>query len=151
VLKVTGIAQDCRKSVEGTGFVYAAERVMTNAHVVAGVDAPKVEVGDRQLDATVVLFDPAPTWPCSRCPGLERAALPFAGQPRSGADAIVVGYPRTGPFDVRAGPRAQHAPARGQDIYGRRRSTAQIYACGRWCGRGTPAGRWSTRRAGCSA
>jgi S1-C subfamily serine protease len=129
VLKVTGIAQDCRKSVEGTGFVYAAERVMTNAHVVAGVDAPKVEVGDRQLDATVVLFDPDTDVAVLAVPGLRRAPLPFAReQARSGADAIVVGYPEDGPFDPRPARVRSVLPARGQDIYRRGQVTRQIYA-----------------------
>ena len=36
IVKVEGAAESCRKALEGTGFVYAPERVMTNAHVVAG-------------------------------------------------------------------------------------------------------------------
>jgi S1-C subfamily serine protease len=129
VLKITGIAEDCRKSVEGTGFVYASERVMTNAHVVAGVDAPKVEVGDRELDATVVLYDPDTDVAVLAVPGLRRPPLPFAREPApSGADAIVVGYPEDGPFDPRAARVRSMLPARGQDIYGRRQVTRQIYA-----------------------
>jgi S1-C subfamily serine protease len=129
VLKVTGVAEDCRKSVEGTGFVYARERLMTNAHVVAGVDEPKVSVGDRQLDATVVLFDPATDVAVLAVPGLDRAPLVFAqGEAESGADAVVVGYPEDGPFDARAARVRSTIPARGQDIYGRRQVTREIYA-----------------------
>ena len=36
VVKVRG-RNSCGQGVEGSGFVYAAGRVMTNAHVVAGV------------------------------------------------------------------------------------------------------------------
>ena len=39
VLKVQGTAPSCDRSIEGTGFVYAPQHVLTNAHVVAGVDA----------------------------------------------------------------------------------------------------------------
>jgi S1-C subfamily serine protease len=129
VLKITGVQQDCRKSVEGTGFVYAPERVMTNAHVVAGVDEPKVAVGDEQLDATVVLFDPATDVAVLAVPGLGRSPLPFAREPAdSGDDALVLGYPQDGPFDVQAARVRGTLDARGEDIYGRTTVTREIYA-----------------------
>ena len=37
IVKVQGTAPSCRKRIEGTGFVFARERIMTNAHVVAGI------------------------------------------------------------------------------------------------------------------
>ncbi len=129
VLKITGVAEDCRKSVEGSGFVYARERVMTNAHVVAGVKEPKVSVGKQELDATVVLFDPSTDVAVLAVPGLTRPALPFLDAPAaSGADAVVVGYPEDGPFDARAARVRSTIPARGQDIYGRRQVEREIYA-----------------------
>ncbi len=45
VLKIRG-TNDCGRGVEGTGFLYAPDRLMTNAHVVAGVDDPEVYIGD---------------------------------------------------------------------------------------------------------
>ncbi|MFY0409724.1 CvpA family protein, partial [Solicola sp. PLA-1-18] len=44
VVKVVGQAR-CNRGIEGSGFVYAPDRIMTNAHVVAGVDNPFVAVG----------------------------------------------------------------------------------------------------------
>ncbi len=38
VLKVQGTALSCDRSIEGSGFVYAPQHVLTNAHVVAGVN-----------------------------------------------------------------------------------------------------------------
>ena len=35
-VKITGSAPACRRRIEGSGFVFAPEKVMTNAHVVAG-------------------------------------------------------------------------------------------------------------------
>ena len=129
VLKITGVAKDCRKSVEGTGFVYAPERVMTNAHVVAGVDEPKVAVGKDQLDATVVLFDAATDVAVLAVPGLRRPALSFAGEPAdSGDNALVLGYPQDGPFDVQAARVRGTLDARGEDIYHQRTVTREIYA-----------------------
>ena len=57
VLKIRG-TNDCGRGVEGSGFLYAENRLMTNAHVVAGVDDPEVEVGDDNVPATVVEYDP---------------------------------------------------------------------------------------------
>ncbi len=59
IVKVMGTAPDCGKVLEGTGFVFAERRVMTNAHVVGGVDEPTVQIGGegRKYDATVVLYD----------------------------------------------------------------------------------------------
>ena len=130
VLKITGVARSCQKSVEGSGFVFAPERVMTNAHVVAGVDEPKVEVGrGRQLDATVVLFDPATDVAVLAVPGLTRPVVPFAAEPaQTGAGALVLGYPQDGPFDVRAARVRGTLDARGEDIYGSRTVTREIYA-----------------------
>ena len=44
---------------EGSGFGVAGEYVVTNAHVVAGVDAPRVGMSpDATYEAITVLFDP---------------------------------------------------------------------------------------------
>src|SRR4051794_24392612 len=56
VLKVRGTSS-CGRGIEGSGFVFAEDRLMTNAHVVAGVDDPQVIVGDDNLDARVVFYD----------------------------------------------------------------------------------------------
>src|ERR1022692_4446403 len=37
VVKVQGTAPSCARRIEGSGFVFARDHVMTNAHVVAGV------------------------------------------------------------------------------------------------------------------
>ena len=57
VLKVRG-TNDCGRGVEGSGFVYAPDRLMTNAHVVAGVDHPEVIIGDSSVPAEVVYYNP---------------------------------------------------------------------------------------------
>jgi len=48
VLKIRGKAPSCQRQLEGSGFVFAPELVMTNAHVVAGTDATAVEVIGRR-------------------------------------------------------------------------------------------------------
>lgn len=129
VLKVTGVAEECSKRVEGTGFVYAPDRVMTNAHVVAGVDAPKVEVDGELRDALVVLFDPGRDLAVLSVPGLGLPALQVSPAPaRPGDDALVVGYPQDGPFRPDAARIIRTQVARGPDIYGSTSLDREIHA-----------------------
>ena len=59
VLKVYGTAPSCGRAIEGSGFVYAPERMLTNAHVVAGTTSVRVVVSDNEtLAAKVVVYDP---------------------------------------------------------------------------------------------
>ena len=129
IVKITGVASDCRRRVEGTGFVFAPERVMTNAHVVAGVDEPSVEAGERELDAWVVLFDPVTDVAVLAVPGLDRQALDFVVEPvDSGDDAVVVGYPQDGPFRPDSARIRGRIDARGSDIYGEQEVVREVYA-----------------------
>ena len=130
VLKITGEATDCGKRIEGSGFVYARERVMTNAHVVAGVTRPMVEVADGELlRATVVLFDPGRDVAVLAVPGLRRPALDFNTRTAEpGAGAIVVGYPKDGPFRPNSARISNDQDARGLDIYGEQTVVREIYA-----------------------
>jgi S1-C subfamily serine protease len=128
VLKITGIAPSCSRRIEGSGFVYAPERVMTNAHVVAGVTTPRVEVDGRQRDATVVLFDPQRDVAVLHVPGLTKRALPFSRRvATTNDDAIIVGYPEDGPFFVGPARIRDRINVRGPDIYNDRVVTRQAY------------------------
>ena len=49
VVKVHGMAPGCHKELEGSGFVVAPDRVMSNAHVVAGSDSVSVESNGQTL------------------------------------------------------------------------------------------------------
>jgi len=127
VVRVTGAAPSCGTSVEGSGFLYAAERVMTNAHVVAGVPAPVVHTTDgRTLPATVVLFDPEEDIAVLRVPGISGRALSFAAPVAAGASGAVVGYPENGPFTAVASRVRSVAPVKGPDVYQRSYVTREI-------------------------
>jgi len=128
VFKVTGVAAACSRRIEGTGFVFAAERIMTNAHVLAGVTAPVVQVGGRQLAATVVLYDSDRDIAVLRVPGLARSPLAFTGRARTGDSAVVVGYPQDGPFRADAARIRGTQQARGPDIYQSKTVVREIYA-----------------------
>jgi S1-C subfamily serine protease len=119
IVKVFGTAESCARHIEGTGFVYAAQRVMTNAHVVAGVRRPLVQVGGRgaQLRAQVVVFDPGRDVAVLYVPGLDARALGFDYSGKRRDAAIVAGFPRNGPFRADAARIRDELDARGPDIY----------------------------------
>jgi S1-C subfamily serine protease len=122
ILKVRSVAAGCGRGSTGTGFVIGPERLMTNAHVVAGASQVVVEVDDDslggQLDATVVVYDPERDLAVLEVPGLDRPALPLRTTPvTAGADAIVVGYPLDGPFTATPARVSDRITLRGPDIY----------------------------------
>jgi S1-C subfamily serine protease len=82
VVKVQGTAQSCDRSIEGSGFVYAPNHVLTNAHVVAGVtQGPVVTTPDgATYHASVVFYDPQVDIAVLYVPGLNMTPLQFAGQ-----------------------------------------------------------------------
>lgn len=129
IVKITGVAPSCHRQLEGSGFLYANEHVMTNAHVVAGVRSPSVLTSDgRTYDATVVLYDPRRDVAVLYVPGLTRGPLSFAGVAKQGDSAVVAGYPQNGPFRAVAARIRARQPAQGPDIYQSRQVTREIYA-----------------------
>jgi S1-C subfamily serine protease len=127
-VKVTGIARSCSRRIEGSGFVYAPQRVMTNAHVVAGVAAPSVQVDGKQLRATVVLYDPDRDIAVLAVPGLQAPSLAFAGTAAHGDGAVVAGYPEDGPFRAVAARIRGRQDIRGPNIYQNKTVTRDVYA-----------------------
>jgi len=118
VIKILGTAPSCSRRIEGSGFVYADERVMTNAHVVAGTREVQVETGDGRLDGTVVVYDPRRDLAVIYVPGLRAPAMPFAGRPAgTGANAIVLGFPLDGPYDAQSARIRDVSNITGPDIY----------------------------------
>ncbi|MBW1596108.1 MarP family serine protease [Streptomyces sp. JJ38] len=130
-VKVEGVAlvDGRRQGQEGSGFVYSERRVMTNAHVVAGVDRPTVRVGGvgPALRATVVHFDPDIDIAVLRVPELTAPALEFTAEGSRGDPAVVAGYPENGGLDLRAATVAGEVTARGQDIYGGSVVTREVF------------------------
>jgi uncharacterized membrane protein required for colicin V production len=119
VLKVRGRARSCSRALEGSAFVVAPQRVITNAHVVAGTDRVQVEeTPDRTLDATVVSYDPQTDVAILKVPGLRAPVLQLASTPAtSGLSGLVLGYPLDGPYTASAARVRDHIHLRGPDIY----------------------------------
>ncbi|NEC85000.1 MarP family serine protease [Streptomyces sp. SID12501] len=131
IVKVMGTAQSCGKVLEGTGFVFGDRRVMTNAHVVGGVDEPTVQVGGegRKYDATVVLYDWERDIAVLDVPDLRAPVLKFATEDaNSGKSAIVAGYPENGSYDVRPARVRGRITANGPDIYHRGTVRRDVYS-----------------------
>ncbi|RAY14836.1 serine protease [Actinomadura craniellae] len=131
IVKVTGTAPSCQRRIEGTGFVYAPERVMTNAHVVAGVRglSEVLVPGGGRHRARVVLYDPRRDIAVLYVPGLNRTPLRFNAEAKTRDSAVVAGYPKGHPSftAVSARIRAKQR-ATGPDIYHAGRVTREIYA-----------------------
>ena len=129
VVKVTGIAPTCSRRIEGSGFVITPGHVLTNAHVVAGVqDGPLVFTrAGRKFRATVVLFDPQRDLAVLDVPGLTARPLTFAETASYGASAIVAGYPFNKPFRVVAARIDAAESAVGPNIYSDDQVKRQIY------------------------
>lgn len=131
IVKVMGTAQSCGKVLEGTGFVFGDRRVMTNAHVVGGVDEPTVQIGGegRKYDATVVLYDWQRDIAVLDVPDLDAPALKFTSEDAaSGNSAIVAGFPENGSYDVRPARVRGRIDAHGPDIYHRGTVSRDVYS-----------------------
>jgi S1-C subfamily serine protease/uncharacterized membrane protein required for colicin V production len=128
VLKIHARAQSCSRALEGTGFVIAPQRVMTNAHVVAGTDQVTVETDNGELAARVVLYDPSVDVAILMVPDLQIRALPFAPQEcRNGDSGIVLGYPLDGPYTASPARIRERINLRGPDIYDANTVTRDVF------------------------
>lgn len=130
IAKVTGIA-NCSRGLEGSGFLYAPQRVMTNAHVVAGVSSPQVELNGKKYDAKVVVFDQETDiavlyLPKLNDPNLKPLTFDLTG--KADASAVVLGYPENGPFDAEPARIRSEERLRGPDIYGDRTVTRDAFS-----------------------
>ena len=129
VLKVDGTATTCDRTIEGTGFVYAPDHVMTNAHVVAGVNqGPTVTTSTgKTYRAKVVLYDPQVDIAVLYVPGLNMSPLQFDIQAKPGDSAVVAGYPLDQGFTQRPARIGGTQNAIGPDIYQTGQVSRQIY------------------------
>ncbi|MFE2993536.1 MarP family serine protease [Nocardia sp. NPDC059246] len=118
VLRIRGIAPSCQRQLEGSGFVVAPERIMTNAHVVAGTNTVSVDTARGSLPATVVLFDSSKDVAILAVPGLNAQPLDLApADAGSGESSIVLGYPGGGRYTASAARVRETLNLKGPNIY----------------------------------
>lgn len=131
VVRITGNAFACGVAQTGSGFVVADDRVITNAHVVAGVTEPVIEtLGGGALAGTIVYFDPLDDLAVIAVPGLDAPALPLGDTLPAGTDAAVQGYPYGGPFSSTPAGIAGVRVAPVADITGSTTTPREVYTLG---------------------
>jgi S1-C subfamily serine protease len=129
IVKIRGQAPSCGKDIEGSGFVYAPGKVMTNAHVVGGTRSLVVRQSNgRQYPASVVLFDPKRDIAVLDVPSLKAPQLNFDLNGKANDSSLVVGYPEDGPFTVAAARIREQITATGADIYSNGNVRRQVFA-----------------------
>lgn len=128
VVKVHGISPGCQREMEGTGFVVAEHRVMSNAHVVAGSDKVTVESMGQTYTATVVSYDPGADISILEVPDLTAPPLRFAEKPAAtGTDALVLGFPGGGDFAATPARVREIIKLSGPDIYHTTTVNREVY------------------------
>lgn len=126
VVRVQGLG--CGGLVNGSGWVLSANRVATNAHVVAGVDSPKVYDANGTHDARVVLYD-------AKNDLAVLAVKNLAGDPLSldltalpiHSTTLIIGYPGGGARQAQTAVVLDRVDALGRDIYGQTKTIRNVY------------------------
>ena len=129
VVQISGVAASCSRQIDGSGFVYARERVMTNAHVLAGVSDPVVSAEGEEYDAVPVYVDEEADVAVLAVPGLPQVPLTFSqGPAESGDDAIIMGYPGGGGLFVGPARVRQRTDISGPDFRNEQTVVRDVYA-----------------------
>jgi S1-C subfamily serine protease len=109
----------CGLGVEGSGWIVRPGLVVTNAHVVAGVQRPVIDRhGGPTYAARVVSFDARNDVAILRVPRLPGRALPMA-DPERGQPAALLGFPENGPYRATPVRMGRSAKIGTRNIYGK--------------------------------
>jgi S1-C subfamily serine protease len=129
VVQIRGIAAGCSRQIDGSGFVYSEERVMTNAHVLAGVTSPVVTAEGETYEATPVFVDEETDVAVLAVPGLPQLPLTWTTAPvDTGASAIVMGYPGGGGLYVGPARVRDRGEINGPDFRATQTVVRDVYA-----------------------
>ena len=129
VARISGVAYACGTGATGSGFVIADDRLVTNAHVVAGVDTPIVELPGREArEGRIVYFDPVDDLAVVAVDGLDAATLPLSELLPPGTATAVQGYPNGGPFTSVPATVLSAGTVPVPDVYDETSSPREIYA-----------------------
>lgn len=129
VARVSGTAFACGIALTGSGFVAADGLIVTNAHVVAGVVTPIVELpGGWAGEGRVVYFDPVVDLAIIAVRGLPAPPLPLVDPVAAGTATAVQGYPLGGPFTSESAHVLSVGTVAVPDIYSATSAPREIYA-----------------------
>ncbi len=135
VLKIRG-NNECGRGVEGSGFLYSDDRLMTNAHVVAGVDEPDVLIGSDTVTGRVVYYNDDLDIAVIEIDDQGRPTLPLVSSDAEEQQWVVdakdgvaiLGYPQDGPYDIQRGRVRSEQNLRSPDIYGNGTVIREVYS-----------------------
>ena len=128
VIHVLGDAEACSRRLMGSGFVTEPDYVITNAHVVAGTDKVRLDTVLGLKEADVVYYNSDVDIAVLHSPGLDLESLPWAEQAAvTGDDAIVLGFPQSGPFTAEPARVRNRLTIAGPDIYSTGRVERDAY------------------------
>lgn len=130
VVKVEGTAQECGTRLTGSGFVIGQDLIMTNAHVVAGVENPTLRVKGKgkAFEGIVVFFDSARDVAIIKTKDFPSVGLRNSEPLIRGNTAVVAGFPGGGPLTLIPARVRSVSESNGTDIYGKAPVTREIYA-----------------------
>ena len=129
VVRISGTAADCSQNQSGSGFIVSNERIVTNAHVVAGVTEPLIETpGGEVLSGRVVYFDPDDDLAVIAVPGLTAKPLVLAATVAEGSTGVIDGYPFGGPFVTSPAEVLAVNTANVRDIYSSSSNPREVYS-----------------------
>jgi len=130
IVKITGVASSCNREQEGSGWVVSPERVVTNAHVVAGTTDEHVRIQGvgRAYDARVVVFDPKRDLAVLAVPGLPAPSSKQGPALKRSGSAVVAGFPLNGPYRLDSARVRDVLTAAGSDIYGSPGAIREVYS-----------------------
>ena len=128
VVRITGTAYSCGQSQSGTGFVVSEDRIVTNAHVVAGVTSPVIESPSGEaLQGEIVYFDSVKDLAVIAVEGFSAAPLELTDNLAPGSLAVADGYPFGGPFVSDPAEVLNASSLSVADIYGQDPTPRQVY------------------------
>lgn len=126
VVKVEG--DGCGGTVEGSGFVVSPNIVVTNAHVVAGVDSPYIIDAHGQHQANVIWFDPNLDIAVLTTSDLAGSPLPISDSTAANnTPGVVLGFPGGGDFSASPALVLSSFIATGRNIYNQGDTDRSIY------------------------
>ncbi len=127
VVKIQGF-NACGRGVEGSGFLYADGKLMTNAHVVAGVRRPEVLIGDETYSTQVVYYNPDLDVAVLDVEDGVGMPLPFDRTAQAGDGVAILGFPEDGPFDIQSARIRAQQTLRSPDIYGEGSVVREVFS-----------------------
>lgn len=128
VARISGEAPACSIESRGSGVVLGDDLVVTNAHVVAGVDHPSVTLpGRRAVAGRVIAYDEADDLAVISA-DVDAPALTLTDDLQPGDAAAIQGYPRGGPFRSRTARVISAGPAVMTDSQGSGTVRRSVYS-----------------------